>query len=413
MIRSMYSAISGLRNHQTMMDVVGDNIANVNSTGFKGSAVVFQDVLSQTLRGGGAATGALGGTNPAQVGLGARLAGVTGNFSQGALQRTGRTMDIAIQGDGFFVVEQGGQMLYSRAGSFSVDALGRIVTQEGAMVQGWQAGPNGAVDAGAPVTALTVPVGDLVPPVMTSEIRLGGSLPADAADGTALVSTVTVYDGQGNPADLTVTFTKTATNQWTATATQGDPAVAVALTDSVLTFDANGELTSPAAFQMGIAAGQVPGLGAIAVSLGQAGATERITQLGGKSTIKVLDQDGSAAGSLQSFNVSQDGQLVGSYSNGRTRVIGQIALASFANPEGLEKIGSSSYRATPNSGLAALGAAGAGGRGLLSTGTLEMSNVDLAQEFTNLIVAQRGFQANSRVITAADELLSDVVNLKR
>ncbi|HEX7097173.1 MAG TPA: flagellar basal-body rod protein FlgF [Acidimicrobiales bacterium] len=527
----MFSAISGLRNHQSMMDVVGNNIANVNTTGFKSSAVVFQDVLSQTLRGAGAATDELGGTNPAQVGLGSRVAAVTTNFAQGALQRTGRATDLAIQGDGFFVVEQAGQALYTRAGSFSVDALGRLVTQEGALVMGWQADPAGELDTNAAVQALQIPVGDLIAPVLTSQITLGGNLPSDAEIGTTVVSSVTVYDSQGAAIDLTYQFTKVADNEWGVSASYGSgtsitltgltsatnpvvEAASVADTDAfdfsaanaqftidagggpvtvtlntaytgstiddlvafvqtavdgtalagdvtvshdgdghltftrtdatgpgasitltgvnvtaldqlgigttavaasgydTIQFDASGELTSP--FEFTIPGGQIPGIAtAITVSLGDAKSPNRITQYGELSTLTALDQDGSGPGSLQSFTVSQEGLIVGSYSNGRTRTIGQLALAVFSNPEGLEKVGGSNYRPTPNSGLAQLGTAGIGGRGLLATGTLEMSNVDLAQEFTNLIVAQRGFQANSRVVTTSDELLSEVVNLKR
>lgn len=417
MIRSMFSAISGLRNHQTMMDVVGNNIANVNTTGFKSSSVVFQDVLSQTLRGAGAPTTVIGGTSPAQVGLGSKVGAITTSFAQGALQRTGRPTDIAIQGDGFFSVVQAGQALYTRSGAFSLDAKGNIVTQQGGFLQGWQADATGAINTNASVSNLAIPVGSLIPPVGTSTIRFGGNLPSDApvspAVGSAIVSSVDIYDTQGNVNTVTFTFTHTAANSWTATATRGNPAVAVALTDNVLTFDATGQLTAPADRNMNIAAGVIPNTGAISVDLGQATDANRATQYAGSNSISVLSQDGSATGSLQSFTVSQDGLIVGSYSNGRTRPIGQLALASFANPEGLERTGDSNYRTSVNSGLAQLGTAGVGGRGLLASGTLEMSNVDLAQEFTNLIVAQRGFQANSRVVTSSDELLQEIVNLKR
>lgn len=405
MIRSMFSAISGLRNHQTMMDVVGNNISNVNTTGFKSSTTVFQDVLSQVLRGGGAAGAATGGTNPAQVGLGSRVAAITTNFGQGALQRTGRATDLAIQGDGFFVVSQAGQELYTRAGSFSVDALGRLVTQEGAFIMGWQGDANGVVDANGAIGQLQIPVGDLVAPVRTESISAGGNLPADAAVGTRIANKVEVFDTQGNPIDLDLTYEKTGDDTWDLVVEYTDAAGAPAQETFSLTFDADGVLTSPDPVLAGVPVG-----GSIALELGGANA---ITQYGELSTVAVLSQNGSAAGSLQSFSVSQEGLIVGSYSNGRTRAIGQIALASFANPEGLEKVGGSNYRVTMNSGLAQLGTAGAGGRGLMSSGTLEMSNVDLAQEFTNLIVAQRGFQANSRVVTTSDELLQEVVNLKR
>jgi flagellar hook protein FlgE len=419
----MFSAVSGLRNHQTMMDVVGNNVANVNSTGFKTSTTVFQDVLSQVLRGAGQGAATTGGTNPAQVGLGSRVAAITTNFGQGALQRTGRATDFAIQGDGFFVTEFAGQQLFTRAGSFSVDSTGRLVTQDGGLVQGWQADATGNVNTNAGVSSIVIPVGDIIAPVQSSEIVVGGNLPSDAAVGTVVSNSVAVYDGQGSPVNVRIEFAKTAADTWSASFRYVDgsgvlqptpPAAGTAVTGSPLTFDAQGELTS--GFALTIPGGSIPGFTAanpITLSLGAAGEPNRVTQYGTLSTASVLSQDGSAAGNLQSFTVSQEGLVVGAYSNGRTRPIGQLAMASFANPEGLEKAGSSNFRVTVNSGLPQLGVAGQGGRGLISTGTLEMSNVDLANEFTNLIVAQRGFQANSRVVTTSDELLQEVVNLKR
>jgi flagellar hook protein FlgE len=414
MIRSMFSAISGLRNHQTMMDVVGNNISNVNTTGFKSSTTVFQDVLSQVVRGGGAAQDDLGGTNPAQVGLGSRIAAITTNFGQGALQRTGRATDLAIQGDGFFVVQQAGQELFTRAGSFSVDALGRLVTQEGGFIMGWGSTADGQVNVNGPLGAIQIPVGDLVAPNQTSRISIGGNLPSNAADEAIVSNSVEVFDAQGNPWTVQVTFEKSSANTWQVTVSYIDPEAdpddpPVEIMTDTLTFDATtGELDG--SYDLDATGGP---MGDFVLRLGEAEGPNRLTQYGELQTASILDQNGSAAGSLQSFTVSQEGLVVGSYSNGRTRAIGQIALASFANPEGLEKVGGSNYRATMNSGLAQMGTAGAGGRGLMSTGTLEMSNVDLAQEFTNLIVAQRGFQANSRVVTTSDELLQEVVNLKR
>src|SRR4051812_35220004 len=214
MIRSMFSAISGLRNHQTMMDVVGNNISNVNTTGFKSSSVVFQDVLSQTLRGAGAPAGQLGGTNPAQVGLGSKVSAITTSFNQGALQRTGRATDLAVQGDGFFNVVQAGQSLYTRAGSFSIDGSGRLVTQEGAFVQGWTADNTGAVNTNGAVGDILIPVGSRRDPRQTSSVRVGGNLPADAplspATGSVIANSVEVYDTQGNPVNMTFNYTHTA-----------------------------------------------------------------------------------------------------------------------------------------------------------------------------------------------------------
>ncbi len=422
MLRSMFAAISGLRNHQTMMDVVGNNIANINTTGFKGSNTVFSEVLSQTIRGAGAASSSGGGSNPTQIGLGSRISAVTSSFSQGALQRTNRSTDFAIQGDGFFSIDQGGERLYTRAGSFSVDALGRLVTQDGGLVQGWPA-TGSAVATTGPVGPIVVPVGDLIPPVRTAKINLGGNLPSDAAIGTTVVSAADVFDGQGAASNLRFEFTKTGTDAWSVVSRYVNsagaliptpPAAGSAVTGGALTFNGSGQLTSTSTLT--VPAGTLPGFPTqgISINLGTPSEPNHLSQYGKLTSIAVLDQDGQSAGSLQGFSVSQDGLLEGSYTNGRTRPIGQIAITNFANPEGMEKAGgSTNYRATVNSGLPQTGVAGSGGRGFIAGGALEMSNVDLAQEFTNLIIAQRGFQANSRVITTSDEMLQEVVNLKR
>jgi len=409
----MFSAISGLRSHRTMLDVVGNNIANVNTTGFKGSSVVFQDVLSQTVQGAGAGAPSadIGGTNPSQIGLGVTVGRISTNYSQGALQRTDREMDFAIRGDGFFAVEAAGENLYTRAGSLSLDAGGRLVTATGGLVQGWGADATGVIDTNAPASSIAVPVGDLIPPTPTSNVTLSGNLPAGDSIGSTYTTSVEVYDTQGQPILAALTFTKSAADEWTVSGEYGSPATAFTLTDDVVSFDASGEVATPADLNVNAAANEIPGVPAFTISLSSSGG--RVSQYGELASISVTSQDGSSAGSLQALSVSQEGVLIGSYSNGRNRSIGQFSIAQFANPEGLEKTGDSSFRTTVNSGVAQLNTAGVGGRGLISSGTLEMSNVDLAAEFTNLIVAQRGFQANSRVVTASDELLSDIVNLKR
>jgi flagellar hook protein FlgE len=415
MIRAMSSALSGLRNHQTMLDVVGNDIANVSTVGFKSSTTVFSDVLTQTLQGAGAPTATAGGTNPAQIGLGSRLVGTVQSFAQGAIQRTGRSTDLAVQGDGFFVVEGNGQQLYTRAGSFTLDAAGNLTTQEGMLVQGWQADNIGAIDTNQAIGGVQIRVGELQPPNQTANAELGGNLSADATVGTTFTITVTGNDSLGTVVPINLTYEKTAADTWDVTATNADGTVTFDFdpTPTVqLTFDpANGELTS--ATTMTIAGGEIPGMpNDVTFNLGAAGTPGRLTQYAGEATVGVKTQDGAAAGTLQSFNISQAGVIVGSYSNGRSKAIGQVALAVFTNPEGLERV-AGAWRETANSGLAQVGNAGAGGRGLLSSGTLEMSNVDLAEEFTRLIIAQRGFQGNARVITTADEILGEVVNLVR
>ena len=412
MIRSMYSAVSGLRAHQTMMDIVGNNIANVNTTGFKKSDVIFQDVLSQTLNGAGAPTDALGGRNAAQIGLGARVGSVPQIFLQGALQSTGRDLDLAIQGDGFFTLEQNGGQIFTRAGSFFVDANGNLVSGDGGFVQGWSE-TNGGITTTGPVGRITIPVGEQVSPVITSQISLGGNLPSEAAVGTVQSSSLNVFDSQGRTVVLDLSFTKTGTDAWDLTATYGDPAVAVPLTDNSLQFDANGRLSIPADFNANIAAGSIPNIGDVALTFGGDDVSAEVTQLAAGGSVAAITQDGSTTGQLIGLTVGEDGTITGAYSNGQVKPIAQVAIASFANPEGMERVSGSMWRSSVNSGLAQVGPASTGGRGQVAPGTLEMSNVDLAVEFTNLIRTQRGFQANSRVITTSDEMLQEVVNLKR
>ncbi len=414
MLRSMFSGVSGLRSHQTMMDVIGNNIANVNTVGYKASTAEFSDLLSQMISGAGVPTAQNGGTNPAQVGLGVKVAGIESSFTQGASQLTGRATDLSIQGDGFFVVRNGGQQLFTRAGSLSFDAMGRMTTPDGSILQGWPASSTGVINTNASVTDLSMPLGQTIPPQVTGNLQIGGNLDASAAVGTAITSSITVYDQQGTPINLSFTFTKAAADSWTLSAGATDPAgnpITATIGGNPMTFNpASGALTT-GPFTVSLAS---PNFAApIAVDFGAPGGTQSLTQFSGASSVAALSQDGYALGSLQAFTIGNDGVVTGVFSNGRNRPIGEIALAGFSNPGGLEKVGDSMFRATVNSGLAQIGTTGSSGRGTLSGSTLEMSNVDLAREFTNLIIAQRGFQANSRVITASDEMLQDLVNLKR
>jgi len=390
MLRSLYSGISGLRAHQTMLDVTGNNIANVNTTAFKSSATQFQDTLSQLTSGAGVPQAGTGGTNPAQVGLGVLVAGISTNFTQGAAQTTGRPTDMMISGDGFFVTSLGGQQLFTRAGSFDPDALGRLVSPDGAIVQGWNA-VNGQIRQGGALENVTLPLDAVSPAKATTSGTLSGNLPINAEDGTSLVRDVPVYDAEGAKSDLTLTFTKTAAG-WDVSGAVGTGA------------PSTGSLT--------FAGGALTGGGSLTVN-GITVDMSKLTGFADSSTVAFSGQDGSAAGTLESFTLSKDGTLIGLFSNGSKQTIARIALATFVNPGGLEKAGGSSYRQTVNSGDAQVGGPGDGGLGTVAGGMLEMSNVDLSQEFTNLIVAQRGFQANARIITTSDEVLQELTNLKR
>jgi flagellar hook protein FlgE len=387
MLRSLYSGISGLKAHQTMLDVTANNIANVNTAGFKSSATQFQDTLSQMTKGATAGGGAAGGTNPAQIGLGTTVAAVSTNFTQGSAQSTGKATDMMISGDGFFVTAKGGESVYTRAGSFNQDAQGRLVSADGAILQGWTA-VNGTVAAGGPTRDIVLSSQIVSPAKATTAATAGGNLPSEAPAGTALIRDIKIYDATGAPSALTVTFTRTA-GGWTADAPGSNGPAALTFTDGKV--NGNPSLTA----------------GGITLDL------QGLTGYANMNSVAVTGQNGYAAGTLESFSLSPDGTLVGSFSNGMKQEVARVALASFSNPGGLEKNGSSGYVATANSGAAVLGAAGSPGLGSLSSGNLEMSNVDLSQEFTNLIVAQRGFQANSRIITTSDSVLEEIVSLKR
>jgi flagellar hook protein FlgE len=415
MLRSLFSGVSGMRSHQGMMDVVGNNIANVNTTGFKGSTATFQDLLSQIVAGAGAPTATQGGTNAAQVGLGVRMSSITTNFSQGALQVTGKSSDLAIQGDGFFMANANGAQVYTRAGAFNFDANGNLVTPDGAFVQGWMAdaAAGNTINTNAPVGNLTMPPGQLIDPVNTASIRLGNMLSAGAAIGDTVPTAIEVFDSQGVAQNIEFTWTKTAANTWTCDAVDETN---TNIGNVTIVFDPNtGEIqsTTPATWTIQPTTPAANWPNPITVDFGNpATDADALKEFGGLSTAQAINQDGAPAGTLQSFKIGNDGVITGVFSNGKSQAVGQIAMASFNNPPGLEKAGGSLYRASANSGLPQIGTAGSGGRGTLAAGSVEMSNVDLSQEFSNLIIAQRGFQANSKVITTSDELLQTLINLK-
>ncbi|WP_423299925.1 flagellar hook protein FlgE [Glutamicibacter nicotianae] len=391
MLRSLYSGISGLRAHQTMLDATGNNISNVNTTGFKSSSVQFQDTLSQLTQGATGPAADRGGANPAQVGLGVQVAGISTNFAQGSSQNTGRSTDMMISGDGFFVTRNGNATELTRAGAFGLDANGRLTSPDGGLVQGWMAGADGQLATGGALSDIALPDGLIAPGAATGVASVGGNLPKETAVGEQLVRDAQVFAADGTEHTLTLSFTRTA-GGWNVAGTHSAGGNGTAQ----LALDANGELSDA-----------VLAVGGIEVDL--AG----LTGYAELSTASVSGVDGNAAGTLESFTLGADGSLTGTFSNGAQQVVAQIAIGNVANPAGLSKAGGSSYTLTGNSGELQLGTAGSPGFGALAGGMLEMSNVDLSQEFTNLIVAQRGFQANARIITTSDELLQELSNLKR
>jgi flagellar hook protein FlgE len=417
MMRSMFAGVSGLQAHQLMLDTVGDNIANVNTAGFKSSRVQFEDTLSQVLRGDSAPSAANGAIAPEQVGLGVHVGGVQQVMTQGALQNTGRATDLAIQGPGYFGVRQGAETLYTRAGAFTFDQQGSLTDPTGAIVQGWIADAAGTVTKNGPTTDLTLPLGQALPPTPTKNVTLSGNLSADDPVNSpttpdVVKTSINAVDSQGATHKIAVSMTKSASNTWTVGVDSVDGSVAPA-TVGTITFGTDGKLqsTTPSPMQFTLAPA---GSAATTVSMVlPVSGSDAFTQFGGTSTAVALQQDGSQAGFLSSFSIGNDGKISGVFSNGQQRVLGQVALASFKDPSSLSKAGNGHLRSNGASGNALVTSPGGNGTGTLAAGSLEMSNVDLSQEFTNLIIAQRGFEANSKIISTSDELLNSLIQLKR
>lgn len=463
MMRSLYSGVSGLQNHQTRMDVIGNNISNVNTTGFKRGRVNFQDMISQQVGGAAKPTEELGGVNPKDVGLGMTIATIEQVFSQGNLQTTGVSTDVAIQGNGFFILKDGDESFYTRNGQFGLDSNGTLVNPaNGQRVQGWMARDlNGEqiVQTAATPTDLVVPVGSKDPAKATENVLfacnlnkntpeiLEGASESDIAKGT-WGTEEKIYDSFGKEHLLSVSFTKVpgVPNSWQATVNvDADNAdftqtrVGLGTTDGVqntfiVNFDNYGQLASVEDSSGNISNQEgeiilqssftVPEANAdengnpyrqtFNINLGTIGSMKNtITQSASKSTTKAYSQDGYTLGYLDNFKIDSSGTITGVYSNGTNRVIGQLALATFANDRGLEKAGNNTYVETNNSGQANIGESGIAGKGSLLAGALEMSNVDLSEQMTDMIVTQRGFQSNAKTIQTADTLLETVLSLKR
>ena len=446
---ALFTGVTGLLAFQRKLDVVADNISNVNTVGYRGSRALFQDLFKQTLQGARAPVGNFGGSNPIQTGLGVRLATIDINLAQGSLLTTGSNSDLAIQGSGFFILSDGVGQRYTRDGSFTVNASGFLTDPAtGLFVQGFPADSTGTINLNAPVQNLLVPIGGLAIVRETTLATLVGNLSSDAVIGKTtpntatdpgepgvITRTVQVHDSLGTDRDIVMTFTKipqvnnggTLFNAWQFNATFNGTDVTnvnVGFT-SVLLFDGNGVFVQD---------GELSGIGVFSATTGDlvtvpvglfSGASIPLTpldfdvdfttvsELSAPSDVTLSTQDGFPRGVLEDFNIGQNGTLNGIFTNGLTLVLGQIALAGFANEGGMARIGNNLFRDTPASGTAQIGLAETGGRGQVSGGVLEGSNVDLATEFSNMIVTQRGFQANARTITAADTLLQEVVNLVR
>jgi flagellar hook protein FlgE len=417
MFTSFSTALSALSAYSTAIDVVGNNLANLNTTGFKTSAVSFHDLVTQSLGAG------LGET---QVGFGVGRPITIRQFAQGAIQSSSGALDAAIQGDGFFVVkDDSGALLYTRGGNLQVDKAGNLLTITGERIQGWTEinSATGEVNTSGPINDITVPIGALKAPTTSTNFSFDLNLNAAAAAGPpadTFSTAIETYDSLGTSHVVTVTFTKSATaNQWDYSISVPDVDLTAAYTPvtGTLTFDASGTLTSPTVTDT-MPQIDITGLsdGANDMSLTWSlfnGATPRLTQYSQASSVSANAQNGSAAAQLTRVALSDGGQILAQYSNGEQAVLGQVAMASVRNPESLISVGSNNYQLSARSALPAIGLPGTGGRGSILGGAIEYSTVDIAKEFTNLIVLQRGYQANTRVVTTVDELSQETINLKR
>jgi flagellar hook protein FlgE len=469
MMRSLFSGVSGLQNHQTRMDVVGNNISNINTTGFKKGRVNFQDMLYQQLAGAARPTEDVGGVNPKEVGLGMSVASIDTIHTQGSLQSTGVGTDLAITGNGFFILKEGTNSYFTRAGAFSTDEQGNLVNpSNGWFVQGWMAqeiGGTMVLDVSRDTENLVIPTGGKDPARATTMVNFAcnidkrmpyiqeGANELEIAEGTWTTS-IKTYDSFGEEHTLRAEITRVldTPNTWNvqlAVDPEGDAdAIAVAAglgeggtaaggpSNFTVTFDNNGRLLS-AADAVGNEIGGADATGNLlmpmaytvltaepgedgapvrqefSLNLGGIGSfTNSITQFAEKSSTKAVTQDGYTMGYLENFKIDSSGIITGVYTNGTNRTLGQVALATFANQGGLEKAGETAFVVSNNSGTANIGPSGIAGKGKIIAGTLEMSNVDMAAEFVDMIVTQRGFQANWRTIQTSDQMLQELLQLK-
>lgn len=419
MFTSFSTALSALSATSTAIDVVGNNLANMNTDGFKTSTVSFHDLVTQSLGAG------LGET---QVGFGVGAPVTLREFTQGATQTTNGPLDAAISGDGFFVVtDPNGAVEYTRGGNFKLDQSGDLQTATGEKLQGWTAAPDGTVVSNGPIGNITVPTGTVKAPKQSSEFSFDINLDATATAGpppSTFSTSIKIYDSLGTAHVLTSTFTKTATPglwNYSAAVPDGDLTAPFTPVTGTLQFDSNGQLAGPTSADpspqiaiTGFADGASDMTGPTALNWqlfnGSAG---RLTQFSQPSETSALAQDGTAAAQLTHVGIANGGLMVATYSDGEQTVVGQLAMATVRNPDSLIAVGDNNFQVSARSALPAVGVPGTGGRGQVLGGAVESSTVDMATEFTDLIVFQRAYQANAKVVTTVDQLSQDTINLKQ
>ena len=414
-----FTAITGLSANQAALGVIGNNIANSNTVAFKSGRAQFADLISQQF-----ANSVNGAGQALQIGLGARMSGVSTSFEQGALQLTGSGTNAAIVGNGLFVLRGADGIRYSRAGNFLLSQDGYLMNPDGLKVQGYtQLNANGGIVSSGALSDLQIPIGITSPPTATTSVTLNANLDASTKSGAVYDVESQVFDSLGGAHTLAIEFTRNASgNSWDYTTKLDGNAVTPATTGTV-TFDANGSISVPGPDAAGsplttlTIPGQTLGSGAatsvIKFQLVGADGTANFTGFDAPSATTAIKQNGSTSGVLTGIAIGADGIISGSFSNGQTQTLAQIATAAFNNYEGLTHEGSNLFAETVGSGQANIGAPGTASRGALTGNSIESSNVDLPTEFSNMILAQRGFQANSRVITTTDQVLQDIMNIIR
>jgi flagellar hook protein FlgE len=409
------NALSGLTANANAISAVSGNLANLNTYGYKNNSVSFNDLVNASLS---------GAQSSAKIG-GSTVSMTTRDFTQGSIATTNQPYDAAINGNGFFVLNTpAGQQVFTRGGNFKLDSQGHLTTQNGDFVQGWNQ-LNGTVNTTGPITAIVVPTAGIQQSVPTSNFSITANLDASANVGATagtFTSPMQVYDSQGNPHQLTVTYTKTATNSWDYSITipsvdiAGGTGTTTPIGSGTLQFGPDGVLTSP---DVTTGAISIPVTG-LADGAADMNLTWNLYDTSGNPLVSQFDQqsanlsstqDGAAAGQLTSVNIGPAGAIMAQYSNGNTVEIGQLALAAVLNPDSLQDLGNNTFGVTTQTATPSVGMPGTGSRGQITGEALESSNVDIATEFTNMLTYERGYEANSKSLTTEDDIIQTTVNL--
>jgi flagellar hook protein FlgE len=405
--------LSGLAASSDALNVIANNLANLNTDGYKDENLNFADVFNQM-------QGVAGNGDPIQFGSGVEVAGETSNFSNGTVSDTGVASNMALQGNGFFVVDNttNNATSFTRDGDFTVNSQGELTSSDGQLVMGYPA-VNGVVNTSAALSPINVNQAANIPAAATSSFSMVTNLNAGASQGDSFSTPITIYDSLGNSHELTATFTNTGANSWSYSfslpaADTGGTGTATTVGSGTLTFNSSGQLTSPSNPVTGISiSGLADGAASMNLTwnLDGTGNTPTITQQDATSATSSTSQNGYGVGTLTGYSVLSNGTVQGQFSNDQTMALGQVAVASFANVQGLTQLGNGDYQATFASGTAVIGQAGAGGNGTITGGAVEESNVSLSTEFANMIVAQQSYEANAKALTTMDQVSQATIQL--